>query len=816
MLRPRNRFPHAQRTLGAALLAAALALGSASAQNASPSLTDVLPATTVAVFHAAPSPVGFDVFHDILEMLDVDAVLQTLAALGADVADGDFSAPDMGSLLDELVAGMALECPEIADSWSSDALEGLMGPAILAVSVSPFNPIPAGIGVARPSDEAAAARFQDALVSCFGEGLVLREGDVELHVVGDGSDLPLVLARFGGLFVVSTNPDLARAAVRLAQGSDEPRHVDGAIGREAAALIDSGIGFTLDFVALADALEGLRGMLPAEEAGAVFDRLLATLRTVGGVAARVTTDSTGVRFDSVTTVDPLAGDVALARLLACETCRPGLPTLIPAGVASLNARVFAPMDFVAWLDDWLNVVGRMIGEPLDLRMLASDTLDLDLDAALLDWVGNTWHMAQVDVLGTDLRGWLVGPGTITTVPVTSEDAARSGIDIWRDLLRDAPALVEALTAGVPGADMAFGDARDGAVDLLSVRSMEYRGVPYERWRFGPTVDVGLLVLDGHLVIGSPASVLRGVIDVHNGAPTVAADPVLGDALARLPATATGYGVADVARGVRGIAALSDVLAGPIATLAVVTITERDADDDWDSWEDFDYDGLSGGQITGTNRSTSRFGTEPRTDPAADIDTLDVPGSVDAEITDGDALSSGDLGLVYELVGLRTGDLVEIEMLDPSGSTFDTYLYLFDLGAGVVVADNDDAPTWSRSEIVFEVAPDVRYAVIAGSFGGTELGAFVINTRVLAAANPDDDMDAAADAEPRDDTGEMLDDEALGDDAPARVDVSFDQVVGLVDFVTAFLEALADRTGVAFGSTETVDGVTRSTLSIPLR
>ena len=94
----------------------------------------------------------------------------------------------------------------------------------------------------------------------------------------------------------------------------------------------------------------------------------------------------------------------------------------------------------------------------------------------------------------------------------------------------------------------------------------------------------------------------------------------------------------------------------------------------------------------------------------------------------DVLPNGDLGLVFTLEDLVDGTHVMVEMLDPQRSwNMDTYLYLYDVGAGAIIADNDDAPDIHRSELLFRVEPGVRYAVIASGWGGSDVGPIELNT-----------------------------------------------------------------------------------------
>jgi hypothetical protein len=810
-----------RRVLRVGLATVACLVGAAGAQV---SVHDALPATTVAAFYAAPGGAGLGVVQEVLDGLDVDAFLATLAALGGEAADA--SVPGMGlgglgvgdlvgSMLDEIAA----ECPDVAGFLivTSDVWDAISGPSVVAVSISPFNPMPGVLAVARPRDAARASELQDALIACFGSGLVLQEGAVSLHVIGDGSDQPLVLARTGGLFIAATDPELARSAVRLASGADEPRFTDGAIGRASAPLMAGGLGLAIDMAALADALEGLRGVLPGAEFDPLVDRALASLRTVGGFAASMTIDDDGVRFESVLTVDPSGGDVALARLLACDDCRPAAPSLVPAGVTMLDARVVPIADAVAWLDGWLAEASSLVGETLDVRSLVREFLGLDLDALLLDWVGTTFHTAQVEPLGTDARTWLSGGGSITTIPVRDEAAALVGLEGWKAALVNIPGIATSIEAMFdPFA--AFAESEPAAeLDLLSVRAMTYRGVSYERWRFGPTIDVAVGVFGSHLVLASPAPAMRRVIDVHHGAPSIVADPVLGGALAGIPAQASSYAVADVARALRAAAAVTDLLGAPIASAIVLAPSDSSTsfDEDWDSWGDFDWGEFDmDSTLTPLYSDPGMFGPEPRS-PSSRTPSLAVSGRVVDELLGTDELSIGNVGLVYELEGAEVGDLVELEVVTTSGN-FDTFLYLYDLAAGRLLAENDDAPSVDRSEIVFEVEAGVRYAVIVTSWSGRDVGPFELSAAVReSAAERGGGVDPVAESPaPADPSGAEPGEPQ--DDAPPAPTVTFGEVVGLFDFLTDFLEGLADRTGVAVASSVTSDGVTRSTLLIPLR
>ena len=810
-----NRQPsvrhHPRLGLGAWLVAASLLLGTAQAQ-AIP-LEGLLPDTTVAVFHVGPTSGDLAVLEDVFTQVGGDAAMATfermLRVFGADMGGAAGEAADIA---DEIVDELLFICPPLETVWDEDAAAGLFGPGVLAVSLSPFNPFPAAIAAMRPADPAYAAALQDVLIGCVAEGPPLQQDDVELHVLFDGTELPLVVARFDDTFVVATDPDLLRGAVRLARGSDEPSHLDTAVGRAANAIMDGGLGITLDLGALADGLRSLTGAFPmGPEEEVLVESVLATLASLGGLAGRVTLEADGLRLDGVALPDPAAGDPQLAALIACDDCGAGPSRLLPAGAAGVSGQYVDLHGIVGWLDTWLTRLEPLVGERLDARMLVGMLTGLDLDAHLLDWVGHRWHSASLDVPSTDLAGWLLGAGNVTTVGVSDEPAARAAIAAWRDAFDSLDFLLEELLYEFGAMGDPFGPGPSSPLPeggLLSVRERTYRDIGYERWRIGPFTDLGLAVFGDHLVVTVPARAMEAAIDVHLGAPDVYADPTLGGALAGVPADAPTYVVFDVRRQLHGLAQVSDLLAAPVATALSLAMQEALADpwgmgaDPWgDPWGEDPW-GMAG--PSGLWRSADRYGSDLLDEGALPVvHGLPVPGSFAGVISSEDVLPNGDLGLVFTLAGLVDGADVTVEMIDPARSwDFDTYLYLYDVGAGAIIADNDDAPDIHRSELVFTVEPGVRYAVIASSWGGSDTGAFELNAEVM----------GVADAEPDAPAEEPL------DEAPAEaLDVpTFAELVAMLDVVTDALHAVAERTGPATSITVVEDGVRRTSWTLPLR
>jgi hypothetical protein len=208
-LRPRLRA--APLALALVLAVAALA-PSARAQD----LERLLPADTVLVL-------GLRGLDDASALLD--AFIDPWVELGV----GEALAEALGGIDPAaLLGGVPLDAddldPAAALPPELDGLElmDLVGrEAWLAVSVSPFNPLPALTLLARVDGE-TGARFGALLDREVAEGAAdLTEGALRfVQVASDGFTLAAGLD--GDLLALSSNPDVLRGVLRLRQGSAEP------------------------------------------------------------------------------------------------------------------------------------------------------------------------------------------------------------------------------------------------------------------------------------------------------------------------------------------------------------------------------------------------------------------------------------------------------------------------------------------------------------------------------------------------------------------------------------------------------------------
>lgn len=561
--------------LGAVVLVVSAALSQgALAQDAEQPLSAFLPASTVFAVYAKSNQVAAEVAANIvgeLDLAEAQRTLEKLGKLGGEATEEFMSMLGVYDNPTDALAELSDTCPVLAETLQGVDLDDQNWRFTLGVSASNYNPIPALLLALRLDDAELGTALFDGLTACFDSGVAMSEGGVPMYVLGDGGDFPLIVAKVDDTVLVASDPEITRAMVRLANGSDEPSLLDGRLGRLSQGVTGRGFGLSVDFVGLADVLEPLLPMLGGGDAEVrPLQRLLATFRVLNGLAVGASFDEGGLLLESLLSVDPLAaerlGEQDLLALLNCEGCAGAQAELIPSGAASISRFSFSLTALADWLDGWLSDIGPVVGEDLSLESLVVDKFGVDLGTLGLDWLGDTWHYAQLDVFDTDLGGWLQGPGLISTVPVSSESAARAGIAAWFEALERMP---EVMTELFEEEELDADAAEQLAVlSSLSVRPDAYRGVEYQRVRAPFAGDYGVAVLAGQLVVTQPAATMRAVIDVFHGAPAIDADIVFGPLIASQPAAPASYELVDVPRFLRGVAGITDLAAGPVASGAL--------------------------------------------------------------------------------------------------------------------------------------------------------------------------------------------------------------------------------------------------------
>ena len=751
-------------------------------------------------------------------------LLDGLAALGwADAADplGRLAQLLAGDALDgmgdetDLMAEIADACPAAADALDGLELDGFVREGLLLVSLTPFAPTPHLLALARVADEARAGALQDALVACFG-GTRLEQDGVALEVLFDGSDMPLIVTRVAGAFVVGSEPNLVRGVVRRAGGATEPSLAGTPLGAALSRLEPGGVGLGVDMATLGAVAQALAGAVPPE-ASDLLDRAVAALETLGVFAGRVGWTDGGLRFEQVHTWPDAAPDAALAALLA-DPRRAGMPAWVPAGAVGVSSGIVPLHGIVDYVDGWLAALEEPLGERLDLRALAAEWLDVDLDTALLSWIGETVHVVNLEPLGTDLRAWVQGTAQLVIVPVRDEQLARIGVAQLGDGVLRLFELITALSDDPMGMGPdPFGDpfatgpsAGDPALDALFgpqavvVTQEVVGGLTVDRVRFGPTTDLGVAIVDGHLVLATPFRSLRALVDLRAGGADVTSDPAWRVAMAAVPAGARDFSIVDAPAYLFALAELADMVAQPLASILALAASEGfidglrgpSYDDDWasDDWgSDWD-DGLT---------PPAMFGSLPYD---LDLDTYTATPLVVGSVVTGE-LTYDAPHARFTLVDAWPATTVEVELTDESG-WLDTYLYVFDGETGEVLFENDDAPGWDRSFVAFVAEPGVRYDVLASSYGGMGEGEYRLSVRARA-----DDPDPFADVPDED---PFAIEPEVAEPTETVEPPTFAELLAAADLLPRTLELLAERSGIATG-TATLEGTSLVTRwFLPLR
>lgn len=602
------------------------------------------------------------------------------------------------------MAELAAACPAAADTLATPRERGPLGTpseGLLSVSLSTFSPIPAVTLLLRPDAETAErlANLEGALLACAEAdpelGLTRLEQDgTALFVLGDGGDFPVVVGQREGLFLFGSNPEVLRGVLRRQGGASEGSLAESPLYRAAQARFaasDDRLGLTLDFAALARAAESFGGMVSGEGERYLVTRGVATLRTLGGFAARLGASDEGLLRETLLAPDAEGGDEALLALLRCQGCAVSSPRLAPEGLTALSVSYLPYRELWAYLEDWLRGYAAASGESLDLKAMLEAEFGFDLDVALFDWLGGELHAYALEPLGPDLRTLLYQPGQVLALPVSSPEAARAGFTEWGRIL--GPLWRMALSD--TGADAG---ARDALGEGFDVRETSYQDVALTRVRFGPNLDLAYGFLGNYLVVGTPAAALEPVIDTYQGARGFVDSAAYRALRAESPAGATGLRYRDDAAQLRGLADLLGTFAQPAAFAAQLGLAE---------WQ---------GQLAGGEDEQAAFSSYPADLEGAAALPLgpgETQGRLEAPVS-----TNADY---YDLAGLEPGERLTVTL---TSADFDTYLALLDPETGDYLLVNDDLEGGSTdSGFTFEVGENARYWLEVNSFSGAGGGAY---------------------------------------------------------------------------------------------
>lgn len=526
-----RRTPHPRpwrvglRSAVALLLVLALALP-ASAQR----LAGYMPADTVLALGAIDLEAHADLFEGVLADWERFGVGEALERAFVGVDTGMFGVPRDETDLDGVELPAALDGLELFDLLGREAW--------VALSISPFSPLPA-VTLLALVDEATGARFDTVLTEAATEpgAQTLSEGDASfVAIVMDG--LPVAAARRGELLALSSNPEVLRGVLRLAQGANEASFVDTEGYQTTLGTLAPGqlYGF-LDLAPVAKAVTPLAAGLGFDRSVA---RLAGALETFGTSAGVVRVTSTGSESESVQVVRADGRDTALYRLLAADVggVPPRLLEAIPAEAISVSASATAPSGGFDYL---MTLIAELPELALpDPEGFIRDMAGFDLRRDVFGWMApgsltiTTGFGAAVEpgVPGEDLLGE-------TALVLLTDDDARA-----RDGLQRSATMLASLVS-------AFADPM-GAGGMVQPQTRDVAGVSVTSYEVFPGAALHIAVANGFGLIATSEGAADAVARALAEGPAL--PPTLARLLPEVPVAASSFTVSDDRATLEGMAA----------------------------------------------------------------------------------------------------------------------------------------------------------------------------------------------------------------------------------------------------------------------
>ena len=522
------------------LLRAALVLAASwllAAPVAAQSLPELLPADValaVGLVDIGSQTDRLQPFLDEADRLGLVAALGAALPDGADAALDDTGMPDLPSALDGL-----------------GVLDLLGREAWLAVSASPFSPLPALTLIARPSDAGRDAFARAIAEAADRAGVEQRsESGTTFHTYvptapdDDLLGVPVAYARSGDLLVLSTDPEIVRFVLRADAGGDDPTLADTATY---AALRELGSGQVMGMLDAEPLVRGLAPLAGTYGAGAVLERVRDALRTAGPTVGVLRADDDGLAGAGLRLPDAAGPDGALYDLLTSGAA-PGLEVLAyaPETALSVSAGGADLRGWWAWLDDVLASAAEL-GLPTASEALR--LVGLDAGTLLLDWAGDSWVQIQTAAPAAPVAGQTDVPifdAQVLLVASRDDVAARQGITTTLTTL---------------GATLAGFLAPSGQ-GFVAPTTVEIAGVPVTRLELSETLVFDAAVIDGWALLSGSPDATEAVLTAR--ASGSAGPTALIDAAAELPVGPLSWSVSDDAMATGGS---TDALVGQLQMLA---------------------------------------------------------------------------------------------------------------------------------------------------------------------------------------------------------------------------------------------------------
>lgn len=510
------------------LLVLCLPVGAAQSLGNVGSLADLLPAESFLVLGAQDVAAHQDKLAPFIaefEHLELGAALSAVfAAEGESASEGEAENP-------------LSAVPNALDGLGT--LDILGQDAWIAVSATPFNPLPAVTLAATVSAEASLALAEIVAETVQAENLEpLSEGGYTFFQQAlEDPESPvqvLAFAQEGDTLFLSTNPDTLRGVLRQLGGSSDPAFTSSEGYAATLAELDAA-----NFVGYLDYAQVVNVISPFAQ-GLGFNQLVERLSeafTTAGVAAgavRVTED--GLESESVQRLDPAGGDEALISLLSTPVAAEDTLELAPDSALSVST---AATDLGAWWD-YLNGIAAStpeLGGSLD--ELSELFLGVNLRDTVFSWLG-----ANLTTITTGVAE-AVEPGVAasnllgeTVYVLASEDeaAAVSGLEA---LFTTAGAALSSFTNP------------SGEADAAEASVSQVAGLNVTTYRVADGVELSYAVTDGAVYLATTPSGLEAVL---TGDASLTSAPLAEPLLALVPEGASAVTLTDNQQTLQGTAA----------------------------------------------------------------------------------------------------------------------------------------------------------------------------------------------------------------------------------------------------------------------
>lgn len=647
-------------------------------------LASLVPAESFLTLSASQQSSVYDSIKDDMAALDWDkaktALTKLLAFLGAN-ADSDFL--PVIDVYEAIISGdystanaQLLEfCPayqSVIDKSEAFLKEQkfIMYDALLSVGASNSSPIPAATALMRITGEDSIALYDDmftTLLACAQEVeddpfsvTTLEQDDATLYVLGDGGDLPLIIVRLDNLYVFSTNPDAARAVVRLANGAEEENLAGTAFYEKSASLgqFENSVGLSLDFGAIANLLESFAPMITEDDAGMTYvvERALAMFRTLGVYAGHMSATPEGLESEFLFATNPDGGDAELLDMITCSSCKISSPFLAPRSANSVSSAYIPIRELISYADSWVRGYGEATESAMSIGDLSAE-FGFDLDTLLLDWVGSELHSFVLKPYNRDAGDLFYGLPQVSVMPVSSPEAAQTGLDALGDSLFSVIELASG--GGFSSSERAMFDS----LNSVALRSYDYAGTTINRVQYSFNGDMGYAFIDNYLVFGTPSNAIEMLIDTYQGSATILEDADYQTARERAPDTLTVFAHSQDKANYQGLAKVLELVTQPLAASLNTALQV----------------GLSESYVF-----------EPYGAYLEDVSAQPFDlglGSQDLMVSKDDADEYGYLNAYFELNNLTAGETVTIDM---NGEDYDfyPYAYIVDIEDNMYIAESE--------------------------------------------------------------------------------------------------------------------------------